>query len=348
MLQRRTRLQLYELVWTAPVITVAPQFNISDVALKKACRRFDIPVPPRGYWAKLQAGKPTTKFALPPRAAGMNDEIVIGGRYNHWSYGLANEEILGPLPDTPSFPEEFAFVRERVRKAIGKVSVSRVMTVHHPAIARLIAHDETRRQKQVASSYSFSWENPVFDSPIEQRRLRFYALFLAVARCGGRAEVRGREAREIRITIYQTSVSVSLDQPTKGRGKTTDKGDQLRFVILSGYDREQEQASWQDGESGRLEHFIQEIALEVVTSAEISYREGCFRAFEWRVRRKAQLEEQARDHQLQMDREERERQQELQQARIDRLLDEAASLRRATDIRAYVEAVKPPWQSVRF
>jgi hypothetical protein len=58
------------------------------------------------------------------------------------------------------------------------------------------------------------------------------------------------------------------------------------------------------------------------------------------VRRKAQLEEQARDHQLQMEREERERQQELQQARIDRLLDEAASLRRATDIRAYVDAVK--------
>jgi hypothetical protein len=39
-----------------------------------------------------------------------------------------------------------------------------------------------------------------------------------------------------------------------------------------------------------------------------------------------------------MAREERERQQKLEQARIDQLLDGAAALRRATDIRAYVEA----------
>jgi hypothetical protein len=43
---------------------------------------------------------------------------------------------------------------------------------------------------------------------------------------------------------------------------------------------------------------------------------------------------------LQLKREERERRQRLEQARIDRLLDEAASLRRATDIRADVDAVK--------
>jgi hypothetical protein len=35
----------------------------------------------------------------------------------------------------------------------------------------------------------------------------------------------------------------------------------------------------------------------------------------------------------QLEREERERQQKLEQARIDRLLDESAALRRATDIR---------------
>ncbi len=248
---------------------------------------------------------------------------------------------LGSGTVPASFLEDIALVRDRLRKTIGRVSVPKAITVQHPAIARLIAHDEIRRQKQAASTYSFSWDNPVFESPLEQRRLRLLnALLLAVARCGGKAEVRGHEAREI---IHRTRVSVTLDRPTKGRGKTTNQdadGHQLRFVILSGCDREEEKASWQDGEGRRLEQFIQEIALEVVTSAEISYREGCFRAFEWRVRRKAQLEEQARDHQLQMGREERERQQELQQSRIDRLLDEAASLRRATDIRAYVEAVK--------
>jgi hypothetical protein len=57
------------------------------------------------------------------------------------------------------------------------------------------------------------------------------------------------------------------------------------------------------------------------------------------VQRKARLEEEARNYQLQLEREERERQRQLGQGRIDRLLDEAASLRRASDIRAYVDAM---------
>jgi hypothetical protein len=51
------------------------------------------------------------------------------------------------------------------------------------------------------------------------------------------------------------------------------------------------QACCQDDEGGRLERFVPVIAVEVVTGAEISYRERCIRGFEWRVQRKARLEE---------------------------------------------------------
>ena len=111
-----------------------------------------------------------------------------------------------------------------------------------------------------------------------------------------------------------------------------------------GYDRE-ERASWQDGEGGKLEQFIQEIAVEVVSSAEISYRESCVRQFEWRVKRKAQLEEEARNRELEIERQAREHRERVEQARIDRLLDEAAALRRAMEIRAYVDAVKAAVES---
>jgi hypothetical protein len=164
---------------------------------------------------------------------------------------------------------------------------------------------------------------------LEQRRLRFLnAIFIATAKCGGRPEVNGREAREIRMKIHQTSVSVSLDRSSAAQGKGTGQGrdgaDQLRFAILARHDRDQVRASWRDGEGGRLESFVGEIAVEVVTTAEIIYRESCVSAFEWRVRRKAQLEEEARQHQLQLEREELERRRQLEQARIDRLLDDAA------------------------
>jgi hypothetical protein len=39
---------------------------------------------------------------------------------------------------------------------------------------------------------------------------------------------------------------------------------------------------------------MSEIAVERVTTAEISYREGCLREYEWRVQRKARPEEELR------------------------------------------------------
>lgn len=38
---------------------------MSDVGLAKLCRRHSIPLPPRGHWAKLAAGKPSIKIPLP-------------------------------------------------------------------------------------------------------------------------------------------------------------------------------------------------------------------------------------------------------------------------------------------
>jgi hypothetical protein len=118
----------------------------------------------------------------------MDDEVIVGGRNRYWYGQQTDEEILGPLPEPPTFPEDIAVVRDRVRKIIGKISVPRVLTIRHPAISRLIAQDEVRRQKQLTATYTFSREKPVFDIPFEQRRLRFLnALFIAAAKCGGQA-----------------------------------------------------------------------------------------------------------------------------------------------------------------
>jgi len=59
------RSKLYELVWSKPMTKLGAELGISDVGLAKACRRHAIPVPPRGHWAKLQAGKASPKVPLP-------------------------------------------------------------------------------------------------------------------------------------------------------------------------------------------------------------------------------------------------------------------------------------------
>lgn len=60
-----TRETLYEEVWKEPVSTVAKKYGVSDVAIQKICKSMDIPVPPRGYWAKKRAGQKVKQTPLP-------------------------------------------------------------------------------------------------------------------------------------------------------------------------------------------------------------------------------------------------------------------------------------------
>ena len=58
MSKRLTRQQLHDLVWDRPMTKLAKEFGLSDVALHKICRKFRVPTPPVGYWAKKAYGKP--------------------------------------------------------------------------------------------------------------------------------------------------------------------------------------------------------------------------------------------------------------------------------------------------
>ena len=48
--------ELEELVWEMPTTKVAEIFGVSDKAISKRCKLFNIKKPPRGYWAKVNAG----------------------------------------------------------------------------------------------------------------------------------------------------------------------------------------------------------------------------------------------------------------------------------------------------
>lgn len=69
-----TRQALYTQVWSEPTSHIAERFGLSDRGLGKLCERHDIPVPPRGWWAKKHAGHPVEPTPLPP---GGNAHITI-------------------------------------------------------------------------------------------------------------------------------------------------------------------------------------------------------------------------------------------------------------------------------
>jgi hypothetical protein len=111
---------LYELVWTEPVRTVAARFNVSDVALKKHCARAGVPVPERGYWAKLAAGQKVRKIPLPVRDPGASNSVAIG-REQHFCAYDPEAELAKPMPELPVFPEPIEVVRARVAKIVRNV-----------------------------------------------------------------------------------------------------------------------------------------------------------------------------------------------------------------------------------
>ena len=51
-----TREELYELVWSTPMIKVAEKFEVSGSYLARVCTELRVPRPERGYWAKLEIG----------------------------------------------------------------------------------------------------------------------------------------------------------------------------------------------------------------------------------------------------------------------------------------------------
>ena len=61
------REKLYEEIWKEPVLMVANRYGVSNVALAKACRKLAVPLPPRGYWARIRARrKAPPRPPLPP------------------------------------------------------------------------------------------------------------------------------------------------------------------------------------------------------------------------------------------------------------------------------------------
>jgi hypothetical protein len=112
---------------------VAQDFGISDVALKKHCTKQRVPSPPRGYWAKKEAGKPVKQVRFIETADPLEERITIYGR-NQADFPASVREILQkarakrvPRKLLPPDPQVSIIPIERVHPAIA-VTAKRLRT----------------------------------------------------------------------------------------------------------------------------------------------------------------------------------------------------------------------------
>lgn len=97
-----TRENLYEKVWERPVLIIAREIGVSDVALAKACRKAGIPLPNRGHWAIVKSGRTVKMPPLPKPKPDQLDSVCLTVLENPPPKLPKVEIPVGPLIEIPS------------------------------------------------------------------------------------------------------------------------------------------------------------------------------------------------------------------------------------------------------
>lgn len=97
--QSATREELFDLVWSEPMLRVADRFGVSSSYLARVCTELRVPRPARGYWAKLEFGRSPPKPVLPPARPGDLME---------WSPGLSVGTTVRSIARATRFAAEEA------------------------------------------------------------------------------------------------------------------------------------------------------------------------------------------------------------------------------------------------
>lgn len=67
-MEKISRDELYEQVWSVPGSKLAKSFGVSDSYLGRVCLALDVPRPPPGYWQQVAAGQRPPRPPLPARS----------------------------------------------------------------------------------------------------------------------------------------------------------------------------------------------------------------------------------------------------------------------------------------
>ena len=77
-----SREELYALVWSEPLLTLAKRFGLSDNGLRKRCKAMNVPTPPRGYWQNARHGR---RPKLPALSRGHQRARIRHGTHEPWA-----------------------------------------------------------------------------------------------------------------------------------------------------------------------------------------------------------------------------------------------------------------------
>lgn len=198
------RQALYDRVWAEPMRTVAQSLGVSDVGLAKACRAAAIPVPPRGYWAKLQHGKLLpARPSLPGRPSGP-DRVVISSS----------------VPKPPTSPAVRAVVT-----AVAEGPAIRIdddLRRPHRIVRSWVEDNAQRRREARQRGWGAGFVEDLC-APLAQRRLRLINALLKALEARKLVVGHGRDGLTVQSGGETLSFAVYERNKVEPRPATTDE-----------------------------------------------------------------------------------------------------------------------------
>ena len=325
------REDLFARVWQQPMTKLAKEFGVSDVGLRKICKKLKIPLPPQGYWAKKYRQKPP----LLPATQGPTSHTI---------------RVLEPQAENS--PEEQGYIDPRSSNLIDyesnpkhKIEVAKHLRKPHP----LVEATRTALQAGKPDDYGrlYSWRKGCLGVGIGQGSVNRVLLILdalvkALEKRGYRVTSSDGNAE---VTVLDEKLTFTIEEPAKRfenvvtpeqrkkdpylyyhkyryvpTGNLVLKIDKLYYGAWK---------SWKDDKARKIEDCLNEFMVGLVEVAEAKMRQRLERQREEEKRRRAREEREAREREI-----------EAESARRQALEQEAANWAKARQIRRYVAAVK--------
>jgi hypothetical protein len=336
-----TRDELYELVWAEPMTKVARRYGLSDRGLAKICDRMGIPVPGRGYWAKVQSGKVPPQVKLPKITAGQQSRVVLD----------VNAQELEESKEYQSVVDEIEYEMQ----VENQVVVPEELVDLHPLVER------TDKSLRGAGANEYGIVRPrakhcldvrIGKESIDRASRIMDALIKALDDRDIELVFDDEERQSARMVIDGETLGFSLEektrreryQPTLAELKELEKDPYYRYRLpddkffpsgnLSlkldiGWWGRGLRGTWSDGKKQRLERCLNKFIIAAYKAAAAKKADHIERE-----RQKLEWDEQERRREILR------RQIELEQERLDALNEQAKAWYEAQQLRAYIQAVR--------
>jgi hypothetical protein len=296
MYQYYDREKLYEEVWENPMSEVCKNYGISDVALKKTCKKLRVATPPRGYWAKKASGLEPPKpklipFENPPK-------VIIRKTTSQGNDSIDEDPKLAP----EAFEEA-----ERLIQSLQIVQVSEDLEDLHPYVRNT---RKVFKRQQKKGYYGIDYnrftvsEAGVFKIDIGQNSIDRVSLILHSICQNLLANgfmIKADDEKGVVFQIMDENISIKISESSKKTPIPKEKQEKdkyypadyeyiatgiLKLEININSFMMKGQKTWTDGKTKSIESRIHEIIHQFIYAAAWNKETAAYhmkREEEWRI-----------------------------------------------------------------